>query len=271
MGKLDVPEPILNKNGRPTDEEWKILRGHPGAAAKFTDSLRPWLGDWVDCSTQHHERYDGTGYPAGLTGDEISPAGRIVSIADAFDVMTAARSYKKPLPAVQTRAELLRNAGTQFDPGLVRSFLQISLPRQSRVSAWVGWLTHPPSMLPTPLVPAIQTVGKVAAATAVSAATIIAAPFTHLGPATAVVAAERNVPAVDPVEATPTTTTSTPPGGTEANDDAQTILNVLGGFIDVLANDDFGASSADTDTFTYEICSIAGSCDGATVVVTLAL
>ena len=101
IGKLEVPEKLLNKPGRPTPDEWDVLRTHPGAAAAYVEPLRGWLGDWVDAATQHHERYDGTGYPEGLSGKHISLAGRIVSIADAYDVMTAARSYKKPLPAAQ--------------------------------------------------------------------------------------------------------------------------------------------------------------------------
>ena len=71
-----------------------------------------------------HERHDGGGYPRGLVGPEISLAGRIVAITDAFDVMTAVRSYKAPLPAAQARAELLRNAGTQFDPICVEAFFE---------------------------------------------------------------------------------------------------------------------------------------------------
>lgn len=394
LGKLDVPPAILNKNGRPTDEEWRVLRAHPEAAAKFTDSLRPWLGDWVDCATQHHERFDGTGYPDGLAGNDISLAGRIVSIADAFDVMTAARSYKLPLPAEQARAELLRNAGTQFDPSLVRSFLHISLPRQSRLAGWIGWLAQVPSMVPGPVVPIVANVGQTAAAVAISATAIAASvidPVAEVAPTSAareVAEVERpNGPAPDigddprvtiaptttratptssgPTESTTTTTsaptpapdvttttvpgtttvpaptttgspgsttttttavtttstattttsttttttsttttTTEPPAVTVANDDAQTIVNILGGLIPVLDNDDFGSSSADlstlelvdlptrgtatvaddsisyvpdfletggTDEFTYSVCSDAGSCDIATVVVTLAI
>ena len=177
LGKLDVPESILNKPGRPTEEEWSVLRGHPGAAEGYAASLRPWLGDWVDAATQHHERFDGTGYPAGLRGDEIGLSGRIVAIADAFDVMTAARSYKKPLPAEQARAELLRNAGSQFDPGLVRSFLQISLGRMRWMAGPLGSLTHLPDILRVSVGSAAQTAGNVVAGGAMAAsALLVAAP-----------------------------------------------------------------------------------------------
>ena len=82
VGKLTVPAEILNKNGRPTDEEWMTLREHPGAAGPILEPLRPWLGEWLDAATQHHERHDGDGYPLGLAGSEISLAGRIVAVAE---------------------------------------------------------------------------------------------------------------------------------------------------------------------------------------------
>jgi HD domain len=151
IGKLEVPEKLLNKPGRPTPEEWDVLRTHPAAAGAYVEPLRGWLGDWVDAATQHHERYDGTGYPQGLSGKNISLAGRIVSIADAYDVMTAARSYKKPLPAAQARAELTRNSGTQFDPHLVRSFLEISLGRMRRIIGPLGWLSQFPNVIRGPI------------------------------------------------------------------------------------------------------------------------
>src|SRR5262249_14858284 len=120
VGKLDVPAEILNKKGRLNQEEWAIIRTHPASSDRWLRRLHAWLGAWALAATQHHERYDGDGYPLGLRGDEISLAGRIVAVADAFDVMTAARSYKKPFPAAQARTELANNAGTQFDPMIVR-------------------------------------------------------------------------------------------------------------------------------------------------------
>ena len=178
IGKLDVPEGILNKPDRPTNDEWMVLRTHPAAAWRYVEPLRPWLGGWVDAATQHHERWDGRGYPLGLSGTDISLAGRIVSIADAFDVMTAARSYKQPLGAAQARAELTRNSGTQFDPDLVRSFLQISLGRTRRLIGPLGVLAHFPDMIRVPLTAAFtSTTGIIAAgAIAVGALTGAAAP-----------------------------------------------------------------------------------------------
>ncbi|MGB5758216.1 MAG: HD-GYP domain-containing protein, partial [Acidimicrobiales bacterium] len=123
IGKLAVPPEILNKPGKPTEEEWVILRNHPAMADELVEPLRAWLGQWAESATQHHERYDGQGYPLGLAGDEITLAGRIVAVADAYDVMTSTRSYKKPMSTVTARAELADNAGTQFDPTVVRAFL----------------------------------------------------------------------------------------------------------------------------------------------------
>ena len=111
VGKLEVPAEILNKKGKLTPEEWEQVRRHPGASDKWLVGLRPWLGDWSRAASEHHERFDGAGYPHGLAGEEISLAGRIVAVADAFDVMTAARSYKKPFPPAQARVELTDNAG----------------------------------------------------------------------------------------------------------------------------------------------------------------
>lgn len=129
IGKLTVPPEILNKPGRPTDEEWATLREHPARAAELIMPLRSWLGDFADSATQHHERWDGTGYPHGLAGGEITMAGRIVAVADAYDVMTSSRSYKKPMPAEEARRELARCAGTQFDPVAVRAFLNVAIGR----------------------------------------------------------------------------------------------------------------------------------------------
>ncbi|MEY2444972.1 MAG: hypothetical protein QOE00_1552, partial [Ilumatobacteraceae bacterium] len=176
IGKLEVPEWLLNKPDRPTPEEWAVLRTHPWAGHRYVEPLRGWLGDWVDAATDHHERFDGKGYPRGLAGKDISLAGRIVAIADAYDVMTALRSYKKPLPAAQARAELTQNSGTQFDPHLVRSFLEISLGRLRRAVGPIGWLAHLPSLIRTPLTAVassttgIVAVGALGVATAAGAA-----------------------------------------------------------------------------------------------------
>jgi HD domain len=140
VGKLRVRPEVLNKAGRPNDDEWEELRAHPAAAAELLEPLRPWLGDWLGAATEHHERFDGRGYPNQLRGHDISLAGRIVAVADAYDCMTSARSYKRPLPPHQARYELTRNSGTQFDPDAVRALLNISVGRLNKVGGPIAWL-----------------------------------------------------------------------------------------------------------------------------------
>ncbi len=166
VGKLDVSPAILNKTEKLTDEEWQVIRSHPAAGAKWIEPAREWLGDWALAATEHHERYDGDGYPNRLGGEEISLAGRIVAVADAFDVMTAARSYKKAFPAAQARVELANNAGTQFDPAVVRAFLSISVGRLRMIMGPIAWLSGLSGMF---------SVGSLASAAAAGlAATLIA-------------------------------------------------------------------------------------------------
>ncbi len=144
IGKLDVSRRILNKPGRPTAQEWQVLRGHPEAGDRMIAPMRDWLGEWADVVVQHHERWDGQGYPAGLAGDAICLGARIVSVADAYDVMTAARSYRRPTSAAAAREELVRCAGSQFDPAVVRAFLLIPLPRLRWALGPFAWLGQLP-------------------------------------------------------------------------------------------------------------------------------
>jgi hypothetical protein len=140
IGKLSVSVTILNKRGAPTAEEWRILETHPQEGARLAAPLMDWLGPWADTIAQHHERYDGNGYPAGLAGEEISLGGRIVAVADSFETITAVRSYKPAMSPEAGRQELARCAGTQFDPVVVRAFLQASLPRMSLLGGPLAWL-----------------------------------------------------------------------------------------------------------------------------------
>ena len=132
--------------------------------------MRAWLGTWTSAIGYHHERWDGTGYPRGFAGEEIPLPGRIVAIADVFDVITSARSYKKASAATEGRAEIARCAGTQFDPDVVRAFLNVSLGRMRLVMGPLSWLAHAPLLGRLPFTPALGTaasVFSVAAATAV--------------------------------------------------------------------------------------------------------
>jgi putative nucleotidyltransferase with HDIG domain len=127
IGKLAVPGAILNKPDRPNDEEWATLQRHPEEGAHLVEPLVTWLGPWSDAVGHHHEKWDGSGYPHGLAGEDISLGARILAVADAYEVMTAARAYKVPMSAVAARKELIAGSGTHFDPALVRAFMGISL------------------------------------------------------------------------------------------------------------------------------------------------
>lgn len=129
VGKLEVSAAVLRKPDRLDEREWSQVRLHPEAGARLARPLEAWLGPWFAGILDHHERYDGLGYPRGLVGDQISVAGRAVCVVDAFETMTAARSYKAAVSSVAARAELARCAGSHFDPTMVRAFLAITLPR----------------------------------------------------------------------------------------------------------------------------------------------
>jgi hypothetical protein len=144
VGKLEVSERILNKPGKPTEAEWVHLRRHPAAGDRMIAPMRDWLGRWADTVLHHHERWDGTGYPSGLAGEEISLGARIVSVADAYDVMTAARSYKRPSSVAHARNELVACAGSQFDPAVVRAFLLVPLPRLRWALGPFAWVAQLP-------------------------------------------------------------------------------------------------------------------------------
>ena len=155
IGKLEVSPEILNKDGKPTDEEWEQLRLHPIYGETLVESIRDWLGEWAEAVGYHHERWDGKGYPRGIEGDRIPLAGRIVAIADVFDVITSARSYKEAATATEAREELTRCAGTQFDPRLVRAFVNISLGRMRLVMGPLSWLSHAPLLARLPITPSV--------------------------------------------------------------------------------------------------------------------
>jgi putative nucleotidyltransferase with HDIG domain len=140
IGKLTVHPDILNKPDELDDEEWEVIKTHPLEGAKLTAPLAGWLGEWANTIAEHHEKYDGTGYPYGLRGDEISFGGRIVAVADCYDTMTTVRSYKKSMSPNAARAELAACAGSQFDPRVVRAFLDISIGRLRPVAGPLAWL-----------------------------------------------------------------------------------------------------------------------------------
>src|SRR3712207_325550 len=146
VGKLVIPSELLNKPGKPDEEEWDALRAHPKAGAELCAPLLEWLGEWGLAIEQHHEWFDGTGYPLGLQGQDISRAARIVAVADCYEVMTTSRTYKRALNPAAAREELAHCAGTQFDPAIVRAFLNISLGRLRLAMGPLAMLSTVPSV-----------------------------------------------------------------------------------------------------------------------------
>ncbi len=199
IGKLEVPAEILNKASRPTQREWESLRRHPLHGEELVEPLRDWLGEWAGAVGSHHERWDGAGYPHGLAGEEIPRAARIVAIADAYDVITSVRSYKAPASAEAARAELVRSAGTHFDPRFVRAFVGLSLGRMRFVVGPLSWLSHAPLLARIPLTQSIgATLGGVAAVATTAAVVASPAVGTHAPAQT-----DRVVRAPRPAVATP--------------------------------------------------------------------
>jgi len=124
IGKIGIPDQILNKAGRLTEEEYSIMKSHTTIGADIFSRLNMVEG-LQDGIRHHHERYDGTGYPDGLSGEEISLFARILCIADCYDAMTSNRVYRKRLSDETVLEELRKNAGTQFDPELVEAFIAL--------------------------------------------------------------------------------------------------------------------------------------------------
>jgi HD-GYP domain-containing protein (c-di-GMP phosphodiesterase class II) len=185
LGKVGVPARVLNKPASLDEDEWAMIRCHPDKGAALAGPLLGWLGEWGAAISQHHERFDGKGYPRGLAGHEIALAGRIVAVADTFEVMTAARSYKRPTSVAAARRELADVAGTQLDATCVRAFLGASLPR-------VLWAIGPLALLVNlPFLRGLAEAGRVVeqagtvaagqAATVAVAAVVIAVPSAGAG------------------------------------------------------------------------------------------
>ncbi|NCC52729.1 MAG: response regulator, partial [Spartobacteria bacterium] len=118
IGKIGIPDNILNKPGPLNEEEWKIMRTHPDIGYQFLRNCS-FLRTAAEMVLQHHEAYNGTGYPKGLKGEEISLGARIFMVVDTYDTMRSARVYKKSMPATTVLREIIAQRGRQFDPHVV--------------------------------------------------------------------------------------------------------------------------------------------------------
>jgi diguanylate cyclase (GGDEF)-like protein len=131
VGKLGIADAILHKSGALDETEWRETRRHPVVGARILEhaglhDLALWVG-------QHHERFDGSGYPQGLRGEQIAVEARILAVADAYEAMTADRPYRAGMSAIEAREELVRCSGSQFDPLVVEAFLR-SLERGAELA-----------------------------------------------------------------------------------------------------------------------------------------
>ena len=129
VGKIAIEDRILNKPGTLTPAEWQIMRGHPVTGANIMKEIS-FLEKASELVLHHHERYDGTGYPVGLSGEEIPMGARIIAVADAFDTMTTDRAYRPALTVDYTVSEMYGCAGTQFCPVAVDAFVSVYFSAQ---------------------------------------------------------------------------------------------------------------------------------------------
>jgi HD-GYP domain-containing protein (c-di-GMP phosphodiesterase class II) len=137
VGKIGVPDSILKKSGPLTPEERALINRHPEYSWSIL-RLFPGLEEASLYALHHHESVDGTGYPAGLKGNDIPMVSRIICVIDAFDAMVSNRCYRQGLPHSEAIARLLRSSGTQFDPGVVQAFIPIAEQEAADVFAAAG-------------------------------------------------------------------------------------------------------------------------------------
>ncbi|HYX41302.1 MAG TPA: HD domain-containing phosphohydrolase, partial [Pyrinomonadaceae bacterium] len=131
IGKIGTPDSLLLKPAPLTDEERAVMQLHPERGARMLAGI-PDMQDVIAAVRHHHEHYDGTGYPEGLSGAQIPQAARIIHVADAYDAMTSPRPFRQAMTHEQTLAQLEEHAGTQFDPDVVRTLAELETIAQIR-------------------------------------------------------------------------------------------------------------------------------------------
>ena len=136
IGKIGIPDAILLKPGKLTDEEWVIMKQHPDIGYRLLSSSK-YLERACEIVRQHQESWDGSGYPLGLRGEEIVLGARIFAVVDAYDAMRSDRVYRKALSVDAAVAEIKRHAGRQFDPAVVDAFLRCQ-PEMEKAGRWTA-------------------------------------------------------------------------------------------------------------------------------------
>jgi HD-GYP domain-containing protein (c-di-GMP phosphodiesterase class II) len=126
VGKVGVPDAVLRKPGKLTEEEFAEIARHPEEGHKLLSKYE-WLRDVLPGVLEHHEKWDGTGYPHKKAGEGISLIGRIIAIADVFDAITSKRPYRDGFPLEKAMAIIQQDAGTHFDPALAKAFAKVPL------------------------------------------------------------------------------------------------------------------------------------------------
>ena len=129
IGKIAIDEAILNKTGKLNEEEWVEIRKHPEIGYRILSTVNN-MSEMAEFVLSHHERWDGKGYPQGISGEQIPLQSRIIGIADAYDAMISERSYKKSLTKKEAIQELIANSGTQFNAECVQVFIEKVLTRE---------------------------------------------------------------------------------------------------------------------------------------------
>ena len=133
IGKIGIPDSILLKDSKLTDDEYYEIKNHPSIGAHILCNAKVFQ-DIIPIVKHHHERFDGRGYPSQLAGENIPFIARIAAVADSFDAMTSKRTYRDSLPLDVVKSEIERCKGTQFDPAIADAFLDILNTQYAEIS-----------------------------------------------------------------------------------------------------------------------------------------